>query len=556
MRSIVSRIIAALVFFPIGLFGQGTFLVKDLAPGFQSSTPKFFMKAGGLLYFSAYSETYKYSLYKTDGTDLGTSLVMEELYCYEPDKDNYKNYVDYNGLLAFTVYNQTTLENEVWVSNGSFSGTKKISDFSPGFKNGITQLTVFNNALYFVVTTSNNLYDGLYKWTGSGLATKLYGLGEAPTFTGHQLITGGGKLFFITNYEVLDFSIDTPVLLYNQLLVTGSDKIIGRTIFFNGKILMSIIPIYLLDANYYGISILDPVTLTTSMITTDKGMDGRPTIAEMNGSVYFTNNPTIDGLTTIITIYKIDNLFNLSTVKVFDRNNAIVSNVFKANNSKLIFTIETVNLENNELWVSDGTEVGTLPLVELSDEVEITHQENTVALLDTVLFFQARKITQKYPYTIQGTELWRSNFTKSGTGIAVDFFQGVGHGLGFSELIQVNDSSVALCAYRSNDTDGALYGRELWITDGTPFLELTSNITESSIVSLSLFPNPTIDVLKLPLLPLDGIVTISNVQGNIVLELPEMPASNEINICNFQPGVYFLKIVTASTTYIDKITKY
>jgi ELWxxDGT repeat protein len=52
----------------------GTFLVKDIVPGAGSSVPRWFVAAGGRIYFTAF-DPYGCSLWTTDGTAEGTVVV-------------------------------------------------------------------------------------------------------------------------------------------------------------------------------------------------------------------------------------------------------------------------------------------------------------------------------------------------------------------------------------------------------------------------------------------------------------------------------------------------
>src|SRR5690606_12111824 len=55
----------------------GTILVKDINPGFGSSSPLYFIEFNGHLYFNANDGVSGYEIWRTDGTEGGTELFYE-----------------------------------------------------------------------------------------------------------------------------------------------------------------------------------------------------------------------------------------------------------------------------------------------------------------------------------------------------------------------------------------------------------------------------------------------------------------------------------------------
>ena len=53
----------------------GTILVKDIWPGFGSSSPQFLTNVNGTLFFSAHDSVSGFEPWKSDGTAAGTTLV-------------------------------------------------------------------------------------------------------------------------------------------------------------------------------------------------------------------------------------------------------------------------------------------------------------------------------------------------------------------------------------------------------------------------------------------------------------------------------------------------
>jgi len=105
----------------------GTFMLADISPGMgpsaSSSTHNQFYEYNGAMYFFASQfNSYKYDLYKTDGTQEGTELVYNNIEA----NNHIKNIFEKDGLLYFITTNNTP---KLWLSDGTSSGTQLVSTF-------------------------------------------------------------------------------------------------------------------------------------------------------------------------------------------------------------------------------------------------------------------------------------------------------------------------------------------------------------------------------------------------------------------------------------------
>ena len=192
----------------------GTTFLKDINPGLNSSYIKFGPKINGRVLFIARTSGDLWSLWSTNGTINGTAELASSINTGEffPDYDFI--YTVYNGSLFFYAYRPAlnvielwrsdgtlngtfpvkTLDlffpaqgdfavyhnllffhgydlqhgEEVWKSNGSFSGTHLLRDINSGAagSNPIT-MTVYNGLLYFVARDVNY---GNEIWVSNGTA--------------------------------------------------------------------------------------------------------------------------------------------------------------------------------------------------------------------------------------------------------------------------------------------------------------------------------------------------------------------------------------------------
>ncbi|RKH20146.1 hypothetical protein D7X74_04935 [Corallococcus sp. CA047B] len=125
---------------------------------------------------------------------------------------------------------------------------------------------------------------------------------------------------------------------------------------------------------------------------------------------------------------------------------------FTAVGSQLFFSINDTVL-GRELWVTDGTEAGTRPVVDLTPGAEGTQFSSFAQLGGALSFFRG------VPLAPSGTRLesWRSDGTAAGTVRVVDF--------GTQATLQA--STVIAGGVQLFFLQDAVNGTRLWRTDGT-----------------------------------------------------------------------------------------
>ena len=153
----------------------GTTLIKDLNPGVASSLPEKIVSAGSLVYFAADDGTGK-KLWQTDGTSAGTILVRTA------GGDSFKKpltAVALNGVLYFAG-NQTATGSELWRTDGTSAGTYLVKDLVNGSASSHpTDMQVYDGKIYFAATTDGTSTFNL--WVTDGTAS---GTVAIPGFSG------------------------------------------------------------------------------------------------------------------------------------------------------------------------------------------------------------------------------------------------------------------------------------------------------------------------------------------------------------------------------------
>ena len=135
------------------------------------------------------------------------------------------------------------------------------------------------------------------------------------------------------------------------------------------------------------------------------------------------------------------------------------SNMTTANGKLFFAASDTASDELNiELWVSDGTEVGTFKLKEIvpgSGYGFYSYPDQFIALEDKVIFVADDGDEH-------GVELWVSDGTSSGTYMIKDIYEGPLNGLSYQPQFTLYDNQLI---FVGEDSRGGR--REIWKTDGT-----------------------------------------------------------------------------------------
>jgi uncharacterized repeat protein (TIGR01451 family) len=438
-------------------------LVKDINPGSVDSFPQGSTDVNGTLFFDANDGTNGLELWKSDGTEAGTTLVKDINPGSGASFPDHLTNVD--GTLFFSASASAVFgdEGELWKSDGTEAGTVLVKDIQPGSgDSGPFGLTDVNGTLFFDANDGTNGRE-LWKSDGTAAGTVLVkdinpggnsALGTA--FDANNLINVGGTLFFSaddgTNGDELWKSDGTEAgtVLVKDIRsgVVGSLPFnltdVNGTLFFRADDGTNGFELWKSDGTTAG-------TVLVKDIQPGSNPSLPRNLTDVNGSLFFGANDGTNGFE----LWKSDGTA-AGTVLVKDINpggssfpstEADDDNLINVNGTLFFKADDGTN--GIELWKSDGTTAGTVLVKDIVPGSGGTTLANLTDVNGT-LFFSALEGTS-------GEELWKSDGTEAGTLVVKDIVPGFGSSSP-SDLTGVNGTLFFTA-------DDGINGRELWKTE-------------------------------------------------------------------------------------------
>ncbi|MFZ9353117.1 MAG: ELWxxDGT repeat protein, partial [Candidatus Limnocylindrus sp.] len=150
--------------------GTSTTLVKNISSD-SASSPENFAPMGDYLYFSAYIFGQGYELWRTDGTEAGTTLVKDiNAGSGGADGSYPAHYVQLGDYLYFSATQDTT-GSELWRTDGTEAGTTLVKDIANGTDgSGPSNYFEFGDYVYFQANDGTSGYE-LWRTDGTEAGT-------------------------------------------------------------------------------------------------------------------------------------------------------------------------------------------------------------------------------------------------------------------------------------------------------------------------------------------------------------------------------------------------
>lgn len=441
--------------------GLTILMIADIDPGSGSSASNGGFAFNGFVYFPATNGASGVELWKTDGTEAGTSLVAD--IAPGGGSSSPQGFAAVNGQLYFTA-NDGSHGNELWRTDGATGDTVMVKDIQPGSSGSRPfRLTNLNGTLLFLANDGSNGYE-LWRSDGTADGTVMVSdlspgsasiWGPADRHTWDPLAEANGALFF----EGVDPSGDVQLWKSDGTAAgTALLKDFGATAYtamdsyfanLNGLLLFAIN-----RSTYDGGQLwrsdgtVEGTELVRDFVTGCFADAREVTNLTVMGSNVFFSAP--NGSSAGGGLWKSDGTPDGTILlKDIDPQAGYWPSVWSMTvvNDTLYFTGTSNNAYGAELWKTDGTTEGTI-LVKDINPGTASSGPNWLTNVDGELFFTAND-------GVHGTELWQSDGTSAGTGLVLDVNPN-GTDVGANCLIEFG----GMLLFFAND---GIHGWEPWI---------------------------------------------------------------------------------------------
>lgn len=389
-------------------------LVKDIAPGSDSSDPDELTTAGKTVFFTADDGVHGRELWKTDGSSAGTRLVKD----IQPSgASSAPGDLTAVGHRLFFRADDGTHGSELWTSDGTAAGMRMVTDIRSGGASAFpAELTAVGRDVYF---RANDGVHGVALWKSDGTSggTTLVkdfipGSFDPPTpySQAPEHLTAVGNELFLTSRQggfniglwKTDGTPEGTVLLKNDLIDNPHSGFItnleaaGKTLFFNTGFAL-----WKSDGTPEG---TQKVKSFASIPETNPN-----NLTAVGNDLFFTANDGVHGRELWFSDGTTDGTHLVKDITPGSGSSA-VSNL-TALGQELFFTAG-VDHGPLDLWMSDGTAAGTHRVKDVASNDGWSSPAD-LSVVDNRLFFSATDLQQNR--VLFAVDAGGSNVTRIGS---------------------------------------------------------------------------------------------------------------------------------------------
>lgn len=466
MTSKKNSLVLLIFVFPFISFGQK--IIRDLTTSNASSYPTHFVNAGSKSFFFAKRSTGEMDLWTTDGTDTGTVPLSGSgipplnnpgftRITSQPTTDLM---VRLGNKLIFKAYATTPfLGEELWISDGTNTGTKLLKDIKTGTSSSDIEMFVsLNDKVIFLSSVSYNNNKSIWVTDGTADGThhiKDMSISRNSNINIHQWKVINNKLFFIvqTPFEGTELwvtdgtssgtSIVKDIAAGSASSYPSNLTVISNKLFFQARVSGNMNSLFVTDGTSAGtLELLNMEYNTLDGAAYNNKLFFRHSTSSLGAEVW-----TSDGTIAGTHLFKdLNSAGSSSPSGFFASNNLLFFSASEDGNSKV-------------LWKSNGTSTGTTK-VQNSSSSTIAHNPirwdiNPYALsMGDYFVFEANYTNS------DSTEIWRSNGTSEGT----FKLKRLKKSPNYLEINQSGRFENHFCFHENNQSEERYI---TWISDGT-----------------------------------------------------------------------------------------
>jgi ELWxxDGT repeat protein len=410
MLRVLGSLLALLAVAPAA-HAQPAVLVKDINPLPGVSSDLYgFGRLGTSLVFSANDGVHGPALWRTDGTAEGTVLVKQAGWSGSLDPPDV---AEVEGTLFFAA------DGELWKTDGTSSGTALVKQVNPGGPSRVSGLRAGNGLAFFVADDGAH---GLELWRSDGTPSGTFMLEDAPSTGGYYTPTppfavigklaffGGAGESFTHRLWKTDGTVAGTMPVGSEATV-GSGVAFRGELYFDGGLSPHGVELWKSDGTAQG-------TVLVKDICPGSGGSFPASLTVVGDTLFFTASDTIHGEE----LWKSDGT-EAGTTLVKDIRPGIGAGLWFVSSeltrvSDQLFFVADDGAHASEIWVSDGTEVGTHLVRDIvpGSEDGFGRPGNLIAVDERLVFTT--------PDETHGYELWTSDGTEAGTTLVQDIRAG------------------------------------------------------------------------------------------------------------------------------------
>lgn len=399
---------------------SGTIMVKDIRIGNYSSS--YVLKGSqlnNLIIFEANNGSTGSEIWKSDGTASGTTLI-KDINNTNSGSISYNNkFVKFNNSVYF-IANDGIYGDEIWKTDGTLNGTILLKDINNG-SSSLEKFHVdeINNKLFFFTSSKYSSDRKLWVSDGTSIGTfelsnikdsNLSGLEENFVTTNSATIVTGEDETHGNELWITDGTISGTSFFADLNYSSGSNPSkftnVNDNVFFRARGTKYGNQLFKSDGTRIGTKLIKDINIGNDCI------DDLSEMRSINGVLFFS---AIDG-THGYELWKSDGTES-GTVIVKDINPGNNSSMLNYNDKQLFTVINNIlyfyandGAHGFELWRSDGSESGTYMIKDINNGSNYNYSSypRDFVLLNDKIYFIANDSNT-------GSALWTTNGTESGT---------------------------------------------------------------------------------------------------------------------------------------------
>jgi len=382
------------------------YLLKDISDNVAAGEPKGLIVVGDYMVFGGDDGIHGRELWSTDGTEEGTIMLAD---INTSEHGSIAGIVDpnwgsFDGQCYFNAFSNT-YGWECWVTDGTINGTRLLQDIALGFEPGCESRFFFKYKDHFYFSATDG---GLWKSDGSDEGTALLKIIREGSINSYMRfpILFNDLMYFVVHdgihgneYWKTDGTVDGTVMAFDlnpdDSFAVGYPTVMDNTMYFTGNHPDYGVELFKSDGTAEGTHLVKEIV--------EDGHTYFEDFCECGGKLFFVADDFISGRELWVSDGSEEGTYMVKDIRE-GPDHSHPSDMECMDNKLYFSAIE--EQYGGELWVSDGTEEGTHLVIDIGPGTNSNPDE--LFAINKTLFFRAH-------HPEFGVELFESDGTAEGT---------------------------------------------------------------------------------------------------------------------------------------------